>query len=132
LNPNIPPDVVELLRTAVHTYEALDALLLIRRCGNPLPPAEVARGLGIETDVAQSALDRLADVDVIEKRLVDGATNYGGVREPVRPIVDQLADAYRDHRLDVVVAMNNFAVERLRSGALRAFADAFVIRRKDG
>jgi hypothetical protein len=132
VNGKVPADVVELLRSAVHTYEALDVLLLIARRGRGLSAAEAASALGIRTDIADAALSGLAGAGVIEGTRGGGDAAYGDILASRRAVVDRLADAYRDHRVDVVVIMNNQAMERMRSAALRAFADAFVIRRKDG
>ena len=44
--------------------------------------------------------------------------------------VKQLVQLYADDRLTVVKAMGEIALDRIRNMASRAFADAFVIRRK--
>jgi predicted ArsR family transcriptional regulator len=132
VNVNIPAEVVDLMRRAVHTYEALDVLLLILRRGGGLTATDAAHALSIREDIAEPALRQLAEAGVIEQSSEDGSVRHGDIRESLRPVVGRLADAYRDHRVDIVVIMNNQAVERMRSAALRAFADAFVLRRKDG
>lgn len=120
------------MRRAVHTYEALDVLLLIFRRGGGLTATDAARALSIREDIAEPALRQLAEAGVIGQASDDGTVRYGDIRESFRPAVGRLADAYRDRRVDIVAIINNQAVERMRSAALRAFADAFVIRRKDG
>lgn len=132
MSANVPSDVVDLLRTSVTSYEGLEALLLVRRAGGTVSADDAAGTLGLRRDVAASALRGLAEAGLVVEAIVAGETRWGNVPEPMHAVVDRLAEAYRNHRLDVVVIMNNHAVERLRSGALRAFADAFLIRRKDG
>lgn len=132
MNPNVPADVVDLLRTSVTSYEGLEALLLVRRAGGTVSADDAAGALGLRRDIVASALHGLAEAGLVEEASVAGETRWGNVPEALHGVVDRLAVAYRDHRLEMVVIMNHHAVERLRSGALRAFADAFLIRRKDG
>jgi hypothetical protein len=45
-----------------------------------------------------------------------------------------LLEVYESNRIELMMLLSANAIERMRTGALRAFADAFVIgrNRKDG
>jgi hypothetical protein len=52
-------------------------------------------------------------------------------REPVlQPIVEALLRVYDESRLELMSIMSSNAIDRVRTGALRAFANAFVLSRK--
>jgi tagatose-1,6-bisphosphate aldolase non-catalytic subunit AgaZ/GatZ len=44
--------------------------------------------------------------------------------------VDELMNAYREQRTTIVSQMSANAIERIRSGSLISWADAFLIRRR--
>ncbi len=132
---SLTPDIDRFLFTFVHSYEELEALLLLQRdASRPWTSGDVARALSIDGANARIALQRLVQDGVVEETTVRGSphTCYRGPREAFRALVSALSDAFEHHKIDVIAAMNRNALERMRTDALRVFADAFVIRRRDG
>ena len=54
--------------------------------------------------------------------------------EEAEATIERLARAYKDQPMPVIKLMSANAIERVRTAALRTFADAFLIRKdkKDG
>ncbi len=134
--PSLPEPVKVLLYEHIHAYEELEALILMHR--NPdkgWTARTVAEALAISDDLAADALKTLAArgiVDVFE--LTDSDTYYRGPREAFRAVVSELGACYDQSRLEIVMQLSTNSIERMRTGAMRAFADAFFIgkRKKDG
>jgi hypothetical protein len=132
----IPQDVIALLQEHVHSYEQLEILVLLRGwSGEELVDQAVAQALGIPVESAAGALRQLAETGVLESiTQSDLQWRYRGPRDDLRPAIDGLAKAYKESRLEVMRLMTVNAIRRMRTGAMRAFADAFVVgkKRNDG
>jgi hypothetical protein len=87
---------------------------------------EVATRLGIDRDDARIALAGLCRGGLTEES-ADGFSYRAGAFEP---IIDELVRANVENRLEVMNLMSLNALERVRSAAARAFADAFVLNRR--
>ncbi len=125
-----------LLRDAVGTFEQLETLLLLVREQDRSWTADAVGGrLSVDASLAREALDHLHRVNLLVR--VDVAEPEFRYR-PARPELDEavadLARAYRDQTIAVVKVLNEQAVQRIRSSALRVFADAFLLgkKRRDG
>jgi hypothetical protein len=130
---SIPEDVRVLLREHMHSFEQLEALLLMRT--DPTRDwsvEELAERLRISPALAEEAVKQLAASAIAEVSSLPGEVlRYRGPREDFRIRVDRLASVYEESHLEVIMLMSAHSIERMRTGAVRAFADAFVIRRKD-
>lgn len=135
--PGIPENVRLLLATSIETYDQLAMLLLLlERPNEELTAQRVAELLNVSPAAAQSSLEHLGAADLL---IASGDANAPRYRYgPGRPELDQaargLAQAYQDRRVEVMQLMSANAIERVRSGAIRLFADAFLLGRskKDG
>jgi hypothetical protein len=131
----VPETVRALLRDRIENYEQLETLLLLRRGQAIVWSCQaVAQHLNIEPDAARSALNRLCRAGLLRPR-ENGAEpqfEYGPQLEGDAETVDLLARFYDEARLQIMALMNKFALDRVRSSAARAFADAFVLGKKDG
>ena len=133
--PALPADVQGLLNR-VDSYEQLEALLFLRsRPSQALTAKEVAAELGASPDEVERALMRLHAMGLLATAVGEMRAHYRF--EPAdagsREAVDHLAEAYSESRLEVMRTMTANAIDRLRTDAVRAFADAFVLgRKKDG
>jgi len=125
-------DVDVLLRSQVGSYEHLAILLRAHR----------------DPDRSWSILE-LSEVLLIPLTLADNATRElhdSGLLVPAgtapprfrfasdagrSAAVARLARAYHENPVAVIQALTTNAIQRLRTSALRAFADAFVLRKKD-
>jgi hypothetical protein len=134
MDDSISADVRAFLLEYVHSYEQLEALILMQQH----PTLEwTADSLGEKLRIsAESAADALHQLWT--KLLLDCTSGaplrYRLSRADVRSTVQSIADLYAQNRLAVIGLMNANAIERVRTGAMRDFANAFVFgqRKKDG
>ncbi len=120
----------------VNSFEALEALLLLRRkSGGACTAGEVADALSISGSDARDALGSLCDRRMVQMDAsqMPARFAYSPGESHLEEQVDRLARAYEESRIDVLRAMNANAVERGERATLRLFADAFLLgRKKDG
>lgn len=124
-------DVRDFLRDHVETYEELEALVfLARRRRRSATAAEVGAGARLPTLIAVKALDDLRRGGLVDEVREGKRVSY--VFWPATPALARAADrfvaVYESNPVDVIQLMSAAALERLRTTASRAFADAFVIR----
>jgi hypothetical protein len=120
----------------VENYEQLEALRLLCRSKVGLTAADVASALKLETLEAQQVLERLARSKLAERAAVgaDDVFRYSPGTPELSSNVQLLLIAYDEDRVRLVELMTANAIERMRTTALRAFADGFRFggRKKDG
>ncbi len=137
----ISDDVKALLRDHIESFEQLEILLLLhRRRGDTWTPDSVARALSMnmDPDDAATALEDLCRSSLVDVR-VDGAGRSYRYRQGapnLEATIHALSEGYEEHRLEVIKLMNKNAIERVRTSAMRTFADAFFVgvggKKKDG
>jgi hypothetical protein len=118
------------LREHVTSFERLEVLLLLH--GSPseeLATSEVTRRLTIREELVAEALQGLVKSGLLGVR--SGAFRFAPVTTALAAAVNALAIAYQDQRAAVLSTMSMNAIERIRSGPVKAFADSFVFRKKD-
>jgi hypothetical protein len=122
-----------LLHERVHTFEQLEALVLLYGArGNARPESAIAEALKIPAEAAREALLELESRGLAAGERQEAAPRYrysAGTTE-LDAAVRELVRAYHDNRLGVVRLMSDNAIHRMRTGAIRAFSDAFLIGRK--
>ena len=129
----ITVDVRLLLRDHVETYEQLEILRLFAGTGDAaLTPDAAATAAGLRPEAAVEALGHLERTGVLDR---SGSTSEPAYR--ARPdkaqSIDALGESYRHDRLMIMNLMTAHALDRVRTSALRAFAQAFLVgRRRDG
>ena len=122
-----------LVAEQLYGYEQLEALLFLHaRPGEECLAETVAAALRIPVGTAAGALEDLVTRGLASAR---GAGRPAYRFAPSSPelgaAVAALERAYAEQRLAVIRLMSENAIERLRTGATRAFADSFlVVRRK--
>ena len=128
----IPQDVVVLLQEHIHTYEELEIIILLhRQPGQEVSGEAIAEALKIPVESVSVALRHLADGGLLEPiELAGSQLRYRGPPDQFKLAVGRLARAYEDRRLEVMGLMTSNAIARLRTSAMRAFADAFLIGKK--
>jgi len=137
----IPEDVKGLLRDYIESFEQLEILLLLhRRRDDTWTPDSVASALSMnmDPDDAEAALQDLCRRSLVDVR-VDGAEQCYRYRQSapgLEATIHALSEGYEEHRLEVIKLMNKNAIERVRTSAIRTFADAFFVggggKKKDG
>ena len=129
----VSDDVRRLLGQHIESYEQLEIVLLLHRTRDVQWTAEaVGRSLNIRDAEAAGALATMQRRQIISVAPEpDGSVRYAYA--PSSPAdaaaVDQLAEAYATQRIEIMKLMNANAMLRVRTGALRVFADAFDLRK---
>jgi DNA-binding transcriptional ArsR family regulator len=115
----------EFLSEYVESFEELDALSALVERGSVCEADALAAAVRESPESLEETLGRLERRGLVER----GAA--GGVRLLLGdPRLPELVALYRSDPVAVLKMMNTLAIERLRAGATRAFADAFLLRRK--
>jgi hypothetical protein len=123
-----------LLREHVETYEQLEVLLLLHRDRNRTWNADAAgTALSLSPEAAADALDHLYGRGLLAMAPSGSARlfRYALTRGHTDEAVARLAREYGENRLEIIKLMSAYAIERVRTAAIRAFAVAFVLRRKE-
>ena len=129
----IPEPVRRLLEEHVETYEQLEALLFLARRDKSFGVDTIAEQLRVSTETAAEALEHLRVRGLVAEtaggrdrvyRIVAPAASGGSA-------VQMLASLYEERRMDVVKLMTDNAIARMRTAAIRRFADAFIVKRRD-
>ena len=136
MSDSIPEDMGRLLRDGVGSLEGLEVLLLLRKDhARAWPLDEIARRLSIpQTSIEPPVAELVSHGLLAHDHSPAGDTwQYAPRSAELEALVDRLASVYEDRRLEVMRLLSAHAMERIRSSAARAFADAFVFgRKKDG
>jgi hypothetical protein len=136
LMESIPADILDLLRHRVSSLEELEILLLLRRTsGRAWEVFEIARELGLTDSIVENTLAALrsAGFFAVAGSGPNLVWRYAPASAESSALLDRLAQVYDDRRLEVMRLLSTQALERVRTSAVRAFADAFVIgRKRDG
>jgi hypothetical protein len=129
----LPDSVQALLRGHVTTFEQLEILLMLQaHPHDDWTAVAVSERTRIPEDLATRALADFSGSGLVEQvRENPAAYCFAPRTTHLRQAVVDLAIAYRDQRALVMSTMSVNAIERIRSGTLRAFSDAFLLRRKD-
>lgn len=131
----ISQELRSFLRERIHSYEQLELLLLARQMPTQAWSLEsAAQRLKVPDPVTLEAINELHAGGLLELVLTGEKRVYR--YKPATPelarLADELAHAFAEERLALVRLMNENAVERVRTAAMRMFADSFVLGRKRG
>jgi hypothetical protein len=135
VDSGIPMDVQAFLRNRLESYEQLEILLLLRaRRAESWAQDTVAAELHMPEPVADHDLRALCRQGLLSAAVAPDALGfrYRAETPEVATLVDKVAAAYADHRIEIMRLMTTNAIERMRAGALRTFANAFVVGKKGG
>ena len=117
----------------VRTYEQLEILLLMATDADRSWTARsMSEALKIPYDLAVESLQALAEKSVLQASPTSEIVFRISSAEAQRHI-RSLAEVYSENRLPVMQLLNENALRRMRTDAVRAFSSAFLIRgKKDG
>lgn len=137
MNDELGDKTRTLLRDFITSFEMLEIFLLLHaNAGRIWSAAEVTERVHIGDDLVARALESLSARHLIvgSPALPPGHFQYAPGNRELADAADQLARDHTERRAAVLSTMSTNAIERLRSGALNAFADAFILggKRKDG
>jgi hypothetical protein len=126
-----------LLRDFITSFELLEVFLLLRAHPAQVWTARTAAGrVHIAEDLVLRALESLHISRLVQAGgpLAPGEFRYGPDSAGLADAADDLARDFAERRAAVLSTLSTNAIERLRSRAMTAFADAFVLggKPKDG
>jgi DNA-binding IclR family transcriptional regulator len=124
--------VRQLLREHMTSFERLEVLLFLHKHGaEPLSPQDIGNQLGMPPELVLEATAGL-EASRLAQRQGDARFRFAPATPALANAVEELAVAYREQSAAVMSAMSMYAIERIRSGPMRAFADSFLLgKRKD-
>jgi hypothetical protein len=121
------------LRDYIDSFESLEVLLLLRRERTACTVAELCSRLKTRAPLIDDALASLVRARLLntDQNVLASYTYADG--DPGRDaIVGSVERLYRDEPISIMQLMSTNAIERLRTSTIRAFADAFVVRKDQG
>lgn len=116
----------------IDSLEKLEIVVAVRRApGGALGFAALRAASGFDRDDLQRALRQLAGSGFIADADADPVALAPRAAEE-EALLDELVAIHARDRTGLIIAITEISLDRLRSLAGRAFADAFVIRKKSG
>ena len=130
----IPESVQRFLFEHIHSFEELELVVLLSRDVRQRWTEEsIAKQLKIAVNLVADALKALRNCGIVET-LTESGTVFHVISANCRAELSEVITVYERHRLEIVMLMGRHAIERVRTGAMRTFADCFFVgkRRGDG
>jgi hypothetical protein len=111
----------------VDTLEKLEVARVLSRSQSPRPVPEITAEIGLPQPAIEEAIAGLRDSRVV----IADVTGYRlDPQGPHAAGIAALVKLYDDDRVRVLHLLTQNALARIRAGAARTFADAFVLRPK--
>jgi DNA-binding HxlR family transcriptional regulator len=127
----VPDDVRALLRERISSYEQLEILLALQNEPAGRTGEELSSHLRIPSSLVASTLAELQARGLVQRQSLAPEAHY--VYMPASPAlgaaVAHLARLYVERPVTIMKIMSSNAIQRVRTGAVRAFADAFILRK---
>ena len=130
----IPESVQRFLFEHIHSFEELEIVVLLNGDGSQRSTDKsIAEQLKIAVNLVADALKALRNRGIVET-LTESGTVFNVISANYKAELSEMMAVYERHRLEIVMLMSRNAIERVRTGAMRAFADCFFVgkRRGDG
>jgi len=128
----VPAHVAALLRDHIDSYEELQVLLLLRsRTGVRWRIRELSERLKLAPELVTAALRSLQAHRLAASDGDDSDPQFEYRPEPPErdAAVAVLSSTYDEQPVEIIKLMCANSIERVRTAALRTFADAFLLRR---
>lgn len=119
-----------LLVTKLDSYEKLEIMRVLRGARPAMSWSEIEAACQLSSDAVDDALADLGRSKLVEHDPVDHRFRLGAASAD--PCFATLMQTYDEDRAAVLAVLSSAVMQQLRSMAARAFADAFVIRKKRG
>lgn len=123
-------EVATFLREKIESVEQLEILLLLRAQPDRLWTGDsVSTELNIVPSLAGEALEHLCRSNLLDVRVgrEHVAFRYAPGTSELDRAVHELVRAHREMRVELMRALSANAVQRVRTSAIRMFADAFLV-----
>jgi hypothetical protein len=126
-------ELEKFLEGSIESYEQLAVLLLLRReRDRDWSLGEVADALAIPAGLVQSAAASLCERQLLRVAQDDSPPPYRyAVSGTSDALVERLGLEFSQNPARLMRLLSAHAIERVRTSAIRAFADSFVLRKKD-
>jgi hypothetical protein len=124
----VTPQIRRLLEAPLDTFEKLEiCMVLWTATARTQSPRELSARIQLPVELVERALD-----DLVAARFVELAGGLARLTVPAHLVddVQALVEVYATDRILIVRTLSELAMDRVRSMAARAFADAFLIRKK--
>jgi len=133
LSDSLPQEVEDFLEARIESYEQLVILLLVHRePTREWSEAELAETLRISPQLTGNAVSGLRMAGLLAAESAALARRYRyAASGPTDAAIGRLALEYAPNPARVVKLLSTNAIGRVRTSVLHAFADAFVLKRKD-
>ncbi|HEX4266585.1 MAG TPA: hypothetical protein VHY36_01760 [Steroidobacteraceae bacterium] len=129
---DLSADVRTLLFEHIESYEQLEILLLLQRNrGADWTAAQLSGHLKISDELVAESLSALQMGGLVlgRRERAPIAYAYAPVSLALEETVSRLAAAYSERPVPIIRLMSSNAIQRLRTGAMRALAESFVLGR---
>lgn len=128
--PDLPNLVRAFMLEHIDSYEQLEILLLLRlEATESWSELRISERLGLPVSLTADAVTALIAHGLVTRPGGGPRCAFAPRSEALDEAVTELARSYASQRLDIVKLMSSNAIKRMRTDALRAFADAFVLRK---
>jgi hypothetical protein len=129
LSSNDSQIVDELLANRVDSFEKLEIIIALHRARSTMSITDLVRDLKLSHDIVLQAVADLREVSLVDVS-VGGDVQLLPPTSDDRAAVADLVRLYETDRLAIIKKLSEVALDRIRNMASRAFADAFVLRKK--
>jgi hypothetical protein len=117
-----------LLETKLDSFEKLEIVRTLLASGKAMSHPQLETACQLSSELIEDALPSLQRSNIVELNPVDRSIRLGIASQDPRFVA--LMQLYNEDRAGVLAVLSSAVMQRLRSMTARAFADAFVIRKK--
>jgi DNA-binding transcriptional ArsR family regulator len=121
----LTPELRAFVAERVDGFEELAVLVALSSRGGECSTSELASATRQSASEASRVVERLRERGLLAPAAADGQVRLAGDD----PRLAELCEIYQRDPVVVLRLLNELAIERVRGGATRAFADAFLLRR---
>jgi hypothetical protein len=117
-----------LLETKLVSFEKLEVVRTLLASGGAMSQSQLETACHLSSELIEDVLPSLQRSKLIERDAMDRSIRLGTAGQDPRFVA--LMQLYNEDRAAVLGVLSSAVMQRIRSMAARAFADAFVIRKK--
>jgi DNA-binding MarR family transcriptional regulator len=128
----LPEDVLALLRTRLETYEQIEVLQLLHsEPRGDWSPSRLSEHLHIDVPLVETAVNALQSGGLIQCSDPEAGRHsaYSPGHPTLKAAAERLLQEYRERPARIMQLISSYAIERVRTAAARAFADAFILKK---